>query len=76
MQHFNHFDDREDIHQIKGDRIIKVWHTILAVLERVWWTIDATMEAIDSIPDILCIHLFCLFYFEKNKNVKILIVVV
>ena len=36
-----------DIQKIKGNIIIKVWHTILAVLEKVWWAIDTIMEAID-----------------------------
>ena len=45
-------ENHDDIQQIKGNNLI--WDKVLTVLEKVWWTIDTTMEAIDSIPDILC----------------------
>lgn len=47
-------ENHEDIQQIKGNNLI--WDKVLTVLEKVWWTIDTTMEAIDSIPDILQGH--------------------
>ena len=47
-------ENNDEIKQIQGQKLmIKVWHTILTALEKEWWTIDSTMEAIDSIPDIL-----------------------
>ena len=47
-------ENHDDIQQIKGNNLI--WDKVLTVLEKVWWTIDTTMEAIDSIPDILQGH--------------------
>ena len=46
-------ENKEDIQKIKGDKLIEIWNYVLTILEQVWWTIETTMEAIDSIPDIL-----------------------
>ena len=46
-------ENHEDIQKLKGNKLIEIWNAILTILEQVWWTIDQSMEAIDSIPDIL-----------------------
>ena len=47
-------ENHDDIQQIQGNKLIKVWNTVLIISEKIWLTIDTTIEAIDSIPDILC----------------------
>ena len=46
-------ENHEDIQKLKGNKLIEIWNAILTILEQVWWAIDQSMEAIDSIPDIL-----------------------
>ena len=46
-------ENHEDIQKLKGNKLIEIRNAILTILEQVWWAIDQSMEAIDSIPDIL-----------------------
>ena len=38
-------DNHDDIQQIQGNKLIKVWNSVLIILEKVWLTIDITIKA-------------------------------
>lgn len=59
-------ENHEDIQKLKGNKLIEIWNAILTILEQVWWTIDQSMEAIDSIPDILQGYVQ---RFKKNRSI-------